>query len=125
MCLEPDPDDPLANARHTNAYVQKQGELLAPVELKPLRGSIAKTHLWHGLHTLKRGGMKWHQTDEPMMPNNTDEELTLTLRDGMFYETLRFEAYRKHPKAVIALMQADNYDAAFAMAEDEIALTQS
>ena len=49
ICLAPNVKEPLAVANFTNAYVQKQPSLLAPVALKPLRGSIAKTHLWHSM----------------------------------------------------------------------------
>ena len=127
ICIEPNPDDLLENARFTNAYVEKQAKLLAPVAMTPLPGAIAKTHLWHGLWTMTSpgGGFFWEDTSDPMVPNRKDKRLMETLSEGMFFEVLPYEAYSNHRSAVEALMNGDNLDAAFAMAEHEVALIQS
>ena len=127
LVLEHDPVNPLAVATFTNAYVARQSDLLASVAIKPLYGSFAKTHLWHGLYTLKVGGKKFDGTDELMeVPrHHADDELKDTLQRGLVYEVLRFEAWQKHPHAVEALMAADNFDASQALADTEISLLLS
>ncbi|CAE7467263.1 unnamed protein product [Symbiodinium sp. CCMP2592] len=122
MCLEPPPTDPLRYARHTNKFVAMQKSLLAEVELKPLRGSFCKSHLWHGLYTAKVGGRCYHDTGLPIVPNMDDPEVQQTWANGMWFETLQHEAWNKHPNAIKALMHGDNLDAAFALAETEMAL---
>ena len=53
-CHEPNPEDPLAVARCTNAAAKGSG-LLAPVPMVPLFGSFAKSHLLSFLQALKFG----------------------------------------------------------------------
>jgi hypothetical protein len=124
LALSIDPTDSLAVARFTNSYVAKQSDLLSPVAMKPLHGSFAKTHLWHGLWTLKMGGKVFDVTGEPMeVPaDHDDDELMETLAHGLFYEVVRYQAYVDHPDAVEALMSSDNFDAAQALADTEITL---
>ena len=125
IAIEPNPGDMLENARFTNTYVEKQAGLLSPVEYQALPGSIAKTHLWHGLFTLSTGRFFWDDSQDPMQPNRKDQALMTTLSDGMFYEVLPYEAWAEHRPAVEALMNGDNLDAACAMAEHEVALIAS
>ena len=125
ICLAPNPKSPMDNSEFTNKYVETQRDLLCPVAKTALPGSISKTHLWHGLLTAKVGGYKYYKDGSPMVPNYSCTETKLTLEEGLLYETLEYEAYEKHPKAVVYLMQGENMDAAFAMAETEQALISS
>lgn len=124
LALAVNPNDPLAVSRFTNDYVRKQSDMLATVAEKPLHASFAKTHLWHGLWTLKQGGKCFDGTGEPMevAPGHGDKELAETLRHGMLYEVLRYEAYEKYPQAVEAMMSADNFDHAQGLADTEMTL---
>ena len=125
VCIQPPPSDPLAFSRFTNEYVAKQRDLLASVQDRPLPGSFCKTHLWHGLHTASVGGKSYYDTKLPVCPNMDDEELATTLKEGMWFQTLKYDAYEQHRAAVEELMTGDNSDAAFALAETEMSLIAS
>jgi hypothetical protein len=125
LCIQPDPADPLRHAIFTNQKVAKQRTLLAEVQERPLPGCFAKTHLWHALLTAKVGNKLYHDSGLPMVANESDEELQLTLTEGMWFETLRHTAHIEEKEGVEALMRGDNFDASFAMAATEIALIQS
>jgi hypothetical protein len=122
ICLAINPADPFENTRFTNNYVVKQKTLLASVADVPLPGSIAKCHLWHGLLTLKCGQYKYYDTNLPMYTNRDDAVLAMVLRNGLLYERLDHEAVVKHKDAVLNLMNGDNLDAAYAVAQTEVAL---
>ena len=125
VCIQPPPSDPLAYSRFTNEYVSKQRDLLAPVQDRPLPGSFCKTHLWHGLHTAAVGGKSYHDSKLPISPNLEDEEVAATLKEGMWFQTLKHDAYVHHQAAVEELMTGDNLDAAYALAETEMSLIAS
>ena len=120
MALCPPPEDQLRFAVFTNNYVAQSPEALSRVAMKCLYGSFAKTHLWHGLWTMKCGDKKWEGTNLPLSPGLADDpELVETFKHGMFYERLPYLAYERHPEAVLALMTGDNLDAVCAMREHE------
>lgn len=124
LALSINPKDPLEVSRFTNGYVRKQSNLLAAVADKGLIASFAKTHLWHGLWTLKSGGKTFDGTGEPMeiAGDHDDEELVQALQHGLFFEILRWEAWQDHPEDILAMMQADNFDHAQGLADTEMTL---
>ena len=85
MCHEPNPDDPLEVARHTNSFAEVD-DRLAMVANKPLYGSIAKTHLWSGLFAFRDGKIFWHETGEPFTPPPDALVLLDHIERGMWYE---------------------------------------
>ena len=125
VCIQPPASDPMEFSRFTNNYVQKQKDLLAAVAERPLPGCFAKTHLWHGLHTAAVGTKFYHDSGLPLVPNVEDEEVATTISEGMWFQTLKYEAYVSHKKAIEALMTGDNLDAAYALAETEMSLIAS
>ena len=82
---EPNPDDPLEVARHTNA-VARATALLTEVPMVALKGSFAKTHLLSFLQCLKAGNVFWDDTKELMVPPAAAETLCAHIEHGMFYE---------------------------------------
>ena len=125
VCIQPPSHDPMQFSRFTNQYVKKQKDLLASVPDRPLPGAFCKTHLWHGLHTAATGGKTFYDTGLPVSPNMEDEEVATTISEGMWFQTLKYEAYEKHRDAIEALMTGDNLDAAYALAETEMSLIAS
>jgi hypothetical protein len=125
LCLEPNPADPLENARWTNAYVAKQRDLLCPVAMRALPGSFSHTHFWHGSFTMKAGTFKYYGKDKPFTPNPSDHGFANVLKHGLRYEKLRYEALLHHKCALQKLMQGENFDAAYSMAQTEMALIAS
>ncbi len=112
LCLEPNPADPLENARWTNAYVDKQRDLLCPVVTRALPGSFSHTHFWHG-------SFKYYGKDKPFTPNPSDHSFANVLKNGLRYEKLRCEAFLHHQSTLENLMQGENFDAAYSMAQTE------
>ena len=51
--------------------------------------------------------------------------MATTISEGMWFQTLKYEAYEKHRDAIEALMTGDNLDAAYALAETEMSLIAS
>ena len=120
-CHEPNPFDDLAVARFTNAAARGSG-FLAPVPMKPLFGSFAKSHLLSFLQALKSGQVYWNDTKELMLPPPASAELAEHLQHGMFYEVLSWEATQDNAAALQALIAADNFDAGFALGQTEMHL---
>ena len=82
---EPNPDDPLEVARHTNA-VARATALLTEVPMVALKGSFAKTHLLSFLQCLKAGNVFWDDTKQLMVPPAAAGTLCEHIEHGMFYE---------------------------------------
>ena len=120
-CHEPNPEDPLAVARCTNAAAKGSG-LLAPVPMVPLFGSFAKSHLLSFLQALKCGQIFWNDTRDLMLPEPATQELLEHLEHGMFYEVLGWEACEDDGDALRALIASDNFDAGFALGQTEMHL---
>ena len=126
-CHEPDPDDPLAVARHGNAMAAKD-RYLPKLPMKPLKGVFAKTHLVTFLQLLQTGGHKWAGSDEAMVAPassqegqaSSQEELADVLRDGIFMHVFPYAAVRDHYDAIVALMASDNFDHAHGLVESEV-----
>ena len=88
IVLRPNPKDPLAVARRTNAEAKRSGGLLAPVAEKPLHGLATKNHLVLGLLALASGNVEWDHQDTMCMsapPRQGDRhrELHETLAHGV------------------------------------------
>ena len=79
---EPNPDDPLEVARHTNA-VARATALVAEVPMIPLKGSIAKFHLLSFLQCLKAGNIYWSDTRRLMVPPEAQGEISEHIKYGM------------------------------------------
>ena len=125
LCLAPDPKNPFANADFTNQYVEKQRGLLAPVTREHHPGSFSKTHLWHSLLTAKQSSFAYYDDGAPMVPNYSDPETARTLEEGLIYEELEYEAYEKHPNAIMFLMKGENADASMALGDTEMSLIRA
>lgn len=125
LMLSPNPDKPFENADFTNEYVGRQRELLAPVTRECHPGAFSKTHLWHAHLTAKQGTFVYYDNKCPMVPNYSCPETAETMDKGLFFEEIQYEAYVKHPQAVLFLMKGENDDAAVALAETEMALIRS
>ena len=125
LMLSPNPDKPFENADFTNAYVNNQRGLLAPVTREHHPGAFSKTHLWHSHLTAKQGTYVYYHTGAPMVPNYSCPETQETMEKGLFFEEIKYEAYVKHPQAIRFLMKGENDDAAMALAETEMALIRS
>ena len=123
-CHEPNPDDPLEVARHTNSFAELD-DRLAQVEMKALYGGLAKCHLFMGLLAFLKGDTTWNDSGEPFKPPEDAVVLLDHLERGMWFEVLSFDAVKHHKAEVLALMASDNFDAALAKAEDEMALAAS
>ena len=123
-CHEPNPNDPLEVARVTNEVVERDS-LLAKVPMKPLFGSIAKTHLLFFLQALASGSVYWDKGGGLMVPAAGQAVLMDHLRNGMYYEVLSYEAVSKDAEALKMLMKSDNFDAGFALGETEMSLLKS
>ena len=117
----PNLDDPLEVARNTNE-VARATSLLAEVPMIPLKGSIAKTHLLSFLHCLKAGNVYWSDTKKLMVPPAAQATLLEHLEHGMHFEVFSYKAVQEDKAAMVALCQADNFDAAFALGETEVSL---
>jgi hypothetical protein len=111
---EPNPDDPLEVARHTNA-VARATALLTEVPMVALKGSFAKTHLLSFLQCLKAGNVFWDDNKQLMVPPAAAATLHEHIEHGMFYEIFQYAAVRDDRAAMLALCQADNLDSAFAL----------
>ena len=122
LMLSANPAKPFENADFTNEYVGRQRELLAPVTREHHPGAFSKTHLWHAHLTAKQATFVYYDTNCPMVPNYSCPETAETMEKGLFFEEVRYEAYEKHPKAIMYLMKGENDDAASALAETEIAM---
>ena len=120
-CHEPNPEDPLAVARFTNAAARGSG-LLAPVPMVPLFGSFAKSHLLSFLQALKCGQIYWNDTRDLMLPEPATVELIEHLEHGMFYEVLGYQVCADDGDALRALIASDNFDAGFALGQTEMHL---
>ena len=125
LMLSPNPAKPFENADFTNEYVSRQRELLAPVSREHHPGAFSKTHLWHAHLTAKQATFVYYDTGCPMVPNYSCPETAETMDKGLFFEEIQYEAYVKHPQAVLFLMKGENDDAAVALAETEMALIRS
>ena len=125
LMLSPNPDKPFENADFTNEYVSRQRELLAPVTREAHPGAFSKTHLWHAHLTAKQGTFVYYDNKCPMVPNYSCPETAETMDKGLFFEEIQYEAYAKHPQAILFLMKGENDDAAVALAETEMALIRS
>ena len=122
LSLSPNPNNPFENADFTNEYVSRQRELLAPVTHEHHPGAFSKSHLWHSHLTAKQGTFVYYDTGCPMVPNLSCAETVETMEKGLFFEEIRYEAYVKHPDAIMWLMKGENDDAAMALAETEMAM---
>ena len=120
--LAPNPKNPFENADHTNAYVAKQRDLLAPVTREHHPGSLAKTHLWHACLTAKQGNFSYYSDKTPMVVNKDDDEMNETMENGLFYVILEYQAFIDEPDAVLNLVKAENRDAANSLKNTEVAL---
>ena len=118
---EPNPEDPLEVARHTNKLA-KASALLAEVPLVPLKGSIAKSHLMSFLQCLKSGKIYWSDTKKLMVPPPGQAALAEHLQHGMFFEVFSYKCVKEDKAALLALCQSDNFDSAFALGETEMTL---
>lgn len=119
-CVEPNPDDPLEVYRHGSAMAQNDALLPKLVE-KPLKGLFRKTHLHSALLKSKRGTMTYDNSAELVDPSKVDnEEWRITMAEGMFVEVFSYSDYIANKDKFMALMASGNFDAGFALAEDEI-----
>ena len=119
-----DPADPLRVAKHTNEMALRD-PLLAAVPVKPLIATCAKSHLQSWLQALKSGAVYWDDTGELMVPPGHMKSLIDHLENGLYYEVLQWKAVKDHEDAVRQLIAGDNFDAAFALGQTDLALLEA
>lgn len=119
-CIEPNPNDPLEVYRH-GMEMYKNDKLLPTLVEKPLKALFRKTHLVSGLLKTKQGLMSYEDSAQLIDSKAIDQsEWQTTMTEGVFAEVFSYEDYIKHKPQFLALMASDNFDAGFALAEDEI-----
>ena len=124
LAHEPDPEDPLKVARHTNEVAEKD-PLIATVPEAPLLGACAKCHLLSFLQAMKNGSICWDDTGELMVSTAGNQALLEHLSLGMFFMVVTFDMVKLHENHLRSLIAADNFDAGFALGQTDIALLEA
>ena len=122
--VEPNPEDPLAYNRHTNA-MSARDPMIRPVSKDiPCFGVFAKSHCWAALWGMTgRCIQKGSDADSVnFCPPGNQDDLKFTEENGMWCEVVKWEGVRDHEKVFIELMESENFDSAQALPTDEVAL---
>ena len=97
--------------------------LLPEYHKKTLKGVFAKNHLVALLQCVKAGKKRLPSDTQPMcVPEGPDwDELRDVMKYGIWMEVFDYKDVRDNSKAFEWLMASDNFDSAFALAEDDSA----
>eukprot|EP00969_Alexandrium_andersonii_P246759 10905186-Alexandrium_andersonii.AAC.1 len=118
----------MSRARALSLEVSAHGRSMARIDpllpqypSKPLLGVFRKSHLIAFLQLLKSGTAYWpDSTDRLVAPTGERlQQLQDVLEHGIEMEVWPFAAVRDRNQAFLILMTTGNFDAAFALAEDE------
>ena len=122
-CHEPNPADPKEVWKHANANARLD-PLLPEYHKKTLKGVFAKNHLVALLQCIKAGNRRLPNESQTMrVPEGPDwDELRDVMKFGIWMEVFQYQDVRDNFKAFEWLMASDNFDSAFALAEDELSV---
>ena len=122
-CHEPNPADPKEVWRHATANARLD-PLLPEYHKKTLKGVFAKSHLVALLQCVKAGKKRLPNEAQTMcVPEGPDwDELRDVMRFGIWMEVFDYKDVRDNFQAFEWLMASDNFDSAFALAEDELSV---
>ena len=122
-CHEPNPEDSQEVWKYASANARLD-PLLPDYAKKELKGVFAKNHLVALLQCVKAGNRRLPNAKQMMgVPEGPDwDELRDVMKHGIWMEVFDYNDVRDNFKSFEWLMASDNFDSAFALAEDELSV---
>jgi len=124
--IAPDPENPHEVLDHTNKMAARDPRIRPVTDEHGtgLYGLFSKSHCWAALNCLvSRSVHEDMDVDKPILvPPPNQPDLTFAEAEGLWCEVVSREGAKLHPEVLEEFMRSENFDAACALAEDEVTL---